>query len=692
LALVLVILSLGATLAMLVTGEATDLSSSALAELGERARSALATVLERARAMPDSRASNGIDRALADTDKTPAHNVAAPDRIRPDPPAPLPGNTSSDRSQATIPGSDRARENTGQPDAADTVARPERKSPPAAEIRLTSATTESRDDRARFGGSTEIEELYIRNQDITTVLELLSRKAQRNIVASRNVKGSLSITLYHTTVDAALAAILKMQGLVARQEGEYLRVYTPEDLEEAEAQAGKIEIRVYKPRYISANDLVGILTVHLSARGKISSTKANQVGIATSSDNAGGDNLAVEDAIIIQDVESVLTRIEEIIRHVDVRPPQVLIEATVLKVELSNTNQMGVNFAALGIGNAGQALAVSGQGTLLNNSAGFKPAILVDALGKIQGDGFLDNEHGLKFGVVGGDLTAFVRLLETVGHTTLVASPKVLALNKQRAEFIVGAQLGYRTVTTTETAAVENIQFLEVGTQLRLRPFVQPDGMIRLELHPEKSSGQINPETQLPEKQTTQVTTNLTVPNGSTVVIGGLIEEQQDRQVKQVPFLGSLPLVGSLFRDETTSTRRSEIIVLITPRIVDEGAWDCESRRELDAFEASRDAVERSFPPYTRIALARQHYETACRYRDRGKIAMARAHAELAVHYDPTDDAAVRLRDELNWTTLSVDAEEPLPGIDRALTAPPAAPPSIWGSSARKGRQEPTRR
>ena len=528
-----------------------------------------------------------------------------------------------------------------------------------------------------------IKELYVRDKDIAIVLEMLSREGKRNIVASRNVKGPITITLYNTTVDDAIAAIVKMQGLVARQEGDYMRVYTPEDLEEAEVQAAGMDVRIYKPRHISAIDLVNILTPHLSQRGKISNTKPNQSGIAANADNAGGDNLAVDDAIVIQDVESVLQRVEEIIARVDIRPVQVLIEATVLRVELNDSNQMGVNFALF----SGHTLSLFGQGTLIDNAAGFDPAFLVDGVGRMR-DGFVDSTHGFKFGIVRGDLTAFVKLLETVGHTTLVASPKVLAMNKQRAEIIVGAQLGYRTVTTTETAAVENIQFLEVGTQLKLRPFVQPDGMIRLELHPEKSSGRVSETTGLPEKATTQVTTNLAVPSGTTVVIGGLIEEEQQKSVQQVPFLGSLRWVGPLFRDETTTTRRQEIIVLITPRIVDESAWDCEAQRELDLFEARRDSLERSFPHYTRIALARKYFEKALRYRDAGDIATACKLVNVALHFDPTDEAAIRLRDALAAHTqgsfhaaeLAPELGEPHGSTNRVKSQP----------SARKDRRDRT--
>jgi type IV pilus assembly protein PilQ len=496
---------------------------------------------------------------------------------------------------------------------------------------------------AASNGEQEIKDLVVRNKDITVVLEMLSARSHRNILTSPNVKGLITLTLYNTTVEKALEAVLKTRGFIAREEGDVIRVYAQEDLDEMEAKGEKPKIRIYKPRYISATDLKEVLVSHLSDKGKISSTKANQVGIAKNSESAGGDSLSTEDALVVQDTEPILKSIDKIVEALDVQPPQVLIEATLLSVNLDNAHQMGVNLALLG---ARPDLVVSGNGSTINSSAGFRPSALVTIDGKVQG-GFTDNVHGLKFGVINGDLTGFVKLLETVGQTTIVASPKVLALNKQRAEIIIGSQLGYRTVTTTETASIQSVQFLDVGTQLRMRPFVQSDGRVRMELHPEKSSGEVNPETGLPQKSTREVTTNLTVTSGTTIIIGGLIEEQQDRKVQQVPFFGSLPVVGRLFRDETTTKSRSELIVLITPRIMEENEEACEAQRDIHSFEARRDSLEQSFSPYTRLGLAHKFFLKACSYRDQGDIKNARKMADQAHYYDPLNEDIIKLQEEL---------------------------------------------
>ena len=324
LALVLVIVTLGATLTLLVSGDATDVGT-ATTQLSERVHgwfTAGPATVQRESGPAGAKVTTDLDGTTAASPKQlPSFTAPVDDAARP---APTPAARTIEPPRAAAPGEFRAQPIAVEPTPNYVTAWPDFKTRSGGNIRLASASSAEIDSDARSGDS-QIKELYVKNQDITTVLELLSREGHRNIVASKNVKGPLSITLYNTTVDDALSAILKMQGLVARQEGDYLRVYTPEDLQEAEAQSGKIEVRIYKPRYISATDLVEVLTPHLSMRGKISSTKPNQVGIASSGDNAGGDSLAVDDAVVVQDVESSLTRIEGIIERVDVRPPQVLI-------------------------------------------------------------------------------------------------------------------------------------------------------------------------------------------------------------------------------------------------------------------------------------------------------------------------------------------------------------------------------
>src|SRR5439155_24925787 len=137
--------------------------------------------------------------------------------------------------------------------------------------------------------------------------------------------------------------------------------------------------------------------------------------------------------------------------------------------------------------------------------------------------------------------------IETIGKVEVLATPRLLVLNKQPAELQLGDRLGYATFSQSLVSTVQQVQFLNVGTLLRVRPFISSDGMVRMEIHPERSTGVV--VNNIPQTNTSEVTTNVMVPDGSTIVIGGLMENQRTRNQGGVPILSDLPWVGALFRE-----------------------------------------------------------------------------------------------------------------------------------------------
>ena len=199
----------------------------------------------------------------------------------------------------------------------------------------------------------------------------------------------------------------------------------------------------------------------------------------------------------------------------------------------------------------------------MNGNVGFNPTQLLTAAGKLaQGaspdaQGFTSATNGIKFGFVANNVTGFVRALETIGSTKILASPRILVLNKQRAEIQLGLRLGFQTLSQNFTSTIQQVQFLNTGTLLRLRPFVSDDGMVRMEIHPERSSGSVT--NNIPNQQTAELTTNVMVPDGATLVIGGLMEDEDDFQMQGLPGLSRLPVLGYLFgsRQKTRGEARA---------------------------------------------------------------------------------------------------------------------------------------
>jgi type IV pilus assembly protein PilQ len=471
--------------------------------------------------------------------------------------------------------------------------------------------------------------INLQDTDIHKVLQLLGKQGGLNILSTKSVQGNVSAALQNVDVDTALAAILKSTGYVARREGKFIYVGTAQDFQSM-AQAGdKISTRIYRPNYVRAAELQALFTPLLTPQiGVVGVTSPAESGIAADSSVAGGDRYAGADAVVARDYDAVLAQLDQIYAEVDRRPPQVAIEAMILSVKLDDGNQFGVDFQFLRD----------------RQHVRFATGSPVEGLGDVS---FTDG--GLKFGFLDSTLGAFVSALETIGDVNVVATPRVLCVNKQRAEILIGSQKGYVNSTTTETATTQTVEFLEVGTQLRLRPFISSDGLIRMEIHPELSTGAVNllGGFTLPEKDVTQVTTNIMVRDGCTVIIGGLMREDLTQTTSRVPLLGSTPGIGFLFRTKKETSERHELIVLVTPRIVYDEDMCPEGDRAACEFHRRQALYSDQMSPIGGRNLARNLLRKAQAAWHRGDRAEALRTIQLALHYDPLNRTAIELRSEI---------------------------------------------
>lgn len=492
------------------------------------------------------------------------------------------------------------------------------------------------------GDTERFDSIEFHGADIGEALAMLGQLSGINILIGRGVSGNVpAANLQNVTAEQALDAITKSMGYVYERDEKFVFVWTATDAQ-ARKQAGRKSVsKVYRPRYVSVRDLQALVTPILSKPGGlIAVTSPAEMGLEESKTKVGGDTLAQTDALLVIDFPEVIAQIDNILSDIDVPPTQVVIEAMILSVKLTDTLKMGVNFALLSSNN--KQLLTSGSGSQINGNVGFpgKDSI-VPAMGE-----FITGTSGLKYGFLAGDMSGFIEALETLAETSVVASPSVRVLNKQRAELIIGQRLGYKTVSQNGAQSIENINFLEVGTKLLLRPFVAQDGLVRMEIHPERSDGRIN-EAGLPESRTTEVTSNVMVRNGSTIVIGGLIEEQANQSQSRIPGLGALPVVGNLFKNKNSDTNRTELIVLITPRIVQD--FDAEFEGDVARSENERRHQEfrDKFSPINRNNLARVEYERAARYFEEGDAYRAKRHIDESLRHNRSDLDSLRLRDQI---------------------------------------------
>ena len=428
----------------------------------------------------------------------------------------------------------------------------------------------------------------------------------------------------------------------------------------------RFEPAVIYLNHIRAQDIVPMLQPILKPGEAVVQGPDSQTGIEDVSD-LGGNTQATREMVVLLAEEETKVKVESLIEQLDVPPQQVLVEATIMAVDLDEEAVLGVDFNAFG-GIDFQALGsqtdITGSISQPGQLAGPQ---LQDWLLGVNQTGFTQpGSTGIHLGILRNQVGVFVEAVEKMGQVAIISNPKVTTLNRMPAQVLVGRKIGYQTVTATETSTVQNIQFLEVGTSLVFRPFVSEDGFVRLEIQPKSSDGVINPQTGLPEESTTEVSANVLVRSGNTVVIGGLMETQVITNTTQVPFLGSLPILGNLFRREDEQERRLEVVILLTPHIVTESDLVNRAQEQSERLFASVSELAASHHGYLRPSMARRMYSAASAALAAGNLEEALAKAEFGLVALPADpdlaSLARHVREELN--ALEVDDVELRDAID----------------------------
>lgn len=500
-------------------------------------------------------------------------------------------------------------------------------------------------------------ELHVKDDQLTNVLELLSQQYRLNIVASKGATGQVTADLYDVTVEEALDAICRAADLGWRLENGVIFIYTAAQLKALALDESRLETEVFELNYLSSQEGVNLLEPLKSDKGTVTGSSDPGEGIPTGAGgDTGGNTFCLPDTVVVRDFPENLERMREVVRKMDRRPRQVLIEATILQVTLDDTTSLGIDFNVLA-GIDFRDLSNLNTAVTDTTANATNPAVTVNAnqspYGHVAQTGFADPGTGFNIGVMTNNVSFFLNALEEVTDTTIISNPKVLALNKQRAEVMVGERLGYRTTTVTETTAVESVEFLDTGTQLIFRPFISDDGYVRMEIHPEVSTGVVVGG--LPQEVTTEVTCNVMVKDGHTIVIGGLFDEDVSVARSQVPGLGNVPGLGWLFRSKEDSTTRHEIVVLLTPHII-EHEEDAAAIGESMLSDVKRRAlgVREGFSFFTRERITIGYVQTAeeawNRYQKTGAekdLQEACWNVQVATNVAPNNLDALRLKDKV---------------------------------------------
>ncbi|MHC4644396.1 MAG: type II secretion system protein GspD [Planctomycetota bacterium] len=511
---------------------------------------------------------------------------------------------------------------------------------------------------------------FVKDMRIRDALRLLAERYQRNIVPSPSIDGALSFTnLYNVTFEEAMDAILG-PNFKYEQEGQLIKVYTKDEYKKIKSDTDRMIHRVFTLYYLTADEaakLIGpVLTT--SARVEVSTEAEDEIssggggaggaGGSTSGSSlgsgGGGDSLAMNDTIVVYDFPENIAKAEEVIRALDIRPKQILVEATIMSAVLQEGMELGVDLNFMGGENLDGTDGTSQQiGTTeqIESTGAQNPMQQLDTVAgtPVETFGFARiGGDGLRVGVRAGDFRAFITALETATDATILANPKVLAVNKQEGSVLIGQNLGYRSSTTISSGGVATegeVEFLQSGTQLVFRPYIGNDGYIRMDIYPKDSSAELNDDG-VPTETTVQLRTNVIVKDGETIVIGGLFRDVVVTSRSQVPLLGDIPLVGTFFRSTFDSVRREEVIILLTPHIIDAAGQTDGDARLADA-DRKKSGARMGLQVIGRARMAEDRYVKAVELYADGKLVEANSELDQALALRPTYIEAIRLKERI---------------------------------------------
>ncbi|NQU76129.1 MAG: hypothetical protein HQ546_07450, partial [Planctomycetes bacterium] len=280
------------------------------------------------------------------------------------------------------------------------------------------------------------------------------------------------------------------------------------------------------------------------------------VAVTTTSDV--GEATTRSNTLLISASPRYFQTIERMIRTLDEPQPQVLVDVVLAEVTLDDTDELGVDWNMMLSANNGKQSV--DFGTRFGVEAG------------------IDTAAGFNLSVTGGDLNFFLRALQSQGRLHVLNRPQIMAFDNQEAKIDVGQSVPVVTSSrVTDSGVINTVSREDVGIMLTITPRISPDGFVRMEVASEVSSisssnVQISEDFSSPIFNKMQANTTVTVQDGHTIVIGGLITTSEDLRKNKVPLLGDLPLLGALFKSSSLVKNRTELLIILRPRIVRKGA------------------------------------------------------------------------------------------------------------------------
>ncbi|WP_336342046.1 type IV pilus secretin PilQ [Pseudomonas atacamensis] len=406
--------------------------------------------------------------------------------------------------------------------------------------------------------------LNFQDIDVRSVLQLIADFTNLNLVASDTVQGGITLRLQNVPWDQALDLVLKTKGLDKRKIGNVLLVAPADEIaarerQELESQKQIAELaplrrELLQVNYAKAADIAKLFQSVTSAEAKVDERGSITVDERTNN-------------IIAYQTQDRLDELRRIVAQLDIPVRQVMIEARIVEANVDYDKSLGVrwggsvqnkgNWNASGVNGSSSTIGTPGStGTnspfvdmgTVNNTSGIGIAFITDNV-------LLDLE-----------LTA----MEKTGNGEIVSQPKVVTSDKETAKILKGTEIPYQEASSSGATSVS---FKEASLSLEVTPQITPDNRIIMEVKVTKDEPDyLNKVQDVPPIKKNEVNAKVLVNDGETIVIGGVFSNTQSKVVDKVPFLGDVPYLGRLFRRDVVSEKKSELLVFLTPRIMNNQA------------------------------------------------------------------------------------------------------------------------
>ena len=407
--------------------------------------------------------------------------------------------------------------------------------------------------------------LDVKDVDIRDVARVFSRVSGLNIVVGDDVVAKVTFRASDVEWETALNMILKTYNLTSQREGNFLRIITYQRLQQQEDGVPLVNKVVFL-NFAKAEDLVRSLDSLRSNRGRINAD-------------------ATTNSLIITDTPDTIGKMLAVIQELDKRTPQVMIEAMMLDIKLTDEDQLGINWAITHKDVSGRSFTQTLQATRAEGVIRYGKTLLPHA-----------------------NFTALIDFWAQNKKAEILANPKVLTMDGYTAKIELTDEVPYLSSSIESTTGVvtTSASFRESGIKLNVTPHISVEGFISLDIKTEQSfqSGTVTTSTGAqPVIDSRKAETNLLVEDGETIIIGGLRKKDITNTVDKLPFLGDIPFLGKLFQRNVKKVINTELLIFVTPYIMTGSQLTVSEEKSLRKFDSLREKRDKSEslegPPFT---------------------------------------------------------------------------------------------